>query len=78
MDCSCGGSLIEGKSCYRASEEHFCFIVEDVPALQCTRCGKVYMSEETSAKIEGIVRRIKKETDELVSGRPSVFLHDYK
>jgi hypothetical protein len=78
MDCSCGGTLIEGKSCYRASGEHFCFIVEDIPALQCTRCGKVYTSDETSAKIDSIVRRIQKDTDSLITGKPSVHLYDYK
>jgi hypothetical protein len=78
MDCSCGGSLIEGKSCYRSSGDHFCLIFDDVPAMQCSRCGKVYISEETSSKIDGIVRRVEKETLEMVTGNPSVHLYDYK
>jgi YgiT-type zinc finger domain-containing protein len=78
MDCTCGGLLEEGKSCYRSSGEHYCVILEDIPAFQCTRCGKIFLSEETSAKIERLVSRIKKDSDEVVTGRPSVNLYDYR
>jgi YgiT-type zinc finger domain-containing protein len=78
MDCTCGGTLIDGKSCYRARGENYCFIIDNLPAFQCSRCGKIYMSEEASAKINILVGKIEKETDEIVTGRPSVHLYDYK
>lgn len=76
MECSCGGIVVEGKSCYRVSEEHFCFILEDIPAFECQRCGKVLFSDEVVDKIHKLVRKIKRESEEIITGRPSVNLYE--
>jgi YgiT-type zinc finger domain-containing protein len=77
MQCECGGVLTEGKSSYRVSEENFFIIFENIPAFQCTRCNKVLFSDEIVNKIQKLVHRIKKDTSEIVTGRPSVNLYDY-
>ncbi|MBN1498708.1 MAG: YgiT-type zinc finger protein [Spirochaetes bacterium] len=78
MECPCGGTVIEGKSCYRVSEDHFSFILEDIPAFQCQRCGKVLFSDEVVDKIHKLVKKIKFDSNEIVSGRPTVNLYEYK
>lgn len=77
MECSCGGAVTEGKSSYRVSEDNFCFILDNIPAYKCTRCGKVLFSDETVEKIQKLVGRIKRDSSEIVSGRPSVNLYNY-
>ncbi len=77
MECSCGGVLIEGKSCYRASAENYCVIIENIPAFQCTRCGKVLFKDETVEKIKKIENRLEREIGEIVTGRASVHSYDY-
>ncbi len=77
MNCTCGGTLIEGKSCYRISKENFCFIIEDIPAFKCTRCDKVLFNEDVAEKIQKLVNRIERDTQEIITGRPSVHSYDY-
>ncbi|HNR88492.1 MAG TPA: YgiT-type zinc finger protein [Spirochaetota bacterium] len=78
MDCSaCGGLLIEGKSCYTASKDHYSLVLEDIPAFQCTRCGRVLFAAETVDKIETMVKRIERESREIVSGKPTTNLYDF-
>ncbi|HOU84971.1 MAG TPA: YgiT-type zinc finger protein [Spirochaetota bacterium] len=77
MECSCGGAVTEGKSSYRVSEDNFCFILDNIPAYKCTRCGKILFSDETVEKIQKLVGRIKRDSSEIVSGRPSVNLYNY-
>ncbi len=77
MECSCGGAVTEGKSSYRVSEDNFCFILDNIPAYKCTRCGKVLFSDETVEKIQKLVGRIKRDSSEVVTGRPSVNLYNY-
>ncbi len=77
MECSCGGAVTEGKSSYRVSEDNFCFILDNIPAYKCTRCGKVLFSDETVEKIQKLVGRIKRDSAEIVTGRPSVNLYNY-
>ncbi|HOA06387.1 MAG TPA: YgiT-type zinc finger protein [Spirochaetota bacterium] len=77
MECSCGGAVTEGKSSYRVSEDNFCFILDNIPAYKCTRCGKVLFSDETVEKIQKLVGRIKRDSSEIVTGRPSVNLYNY-
>jgi|APHig6443718053_1056840.scaffolds.fasta_scaffold471347_1 YgiT-type zinc finger domain-containing protein len=77
MDCPCGGLLEEGKSCYRASGDNFVLILDDLPAFRCTRCGKVYLSDESADKIQRLVNRVEKDTGEIISGKASVHLYDY-
>ena len=78
MECSCGGAIIEGKSCYRNSSDYFCLIIEDIPAFQCTRCGKVLFKDEIVERIQKMIRRIEVETNEIATGNTSVNLYDYK
>jgi len=77
MECSCGGALIEGRSCYRADGENFFIIIENIPAFQCTRCGKVLFTEETVERIRRLETRIGRETGEIVTGKSSVHNYDY-
>ena len=77
MECSCGGAVTEGKSSYRVSEDNFCFILDNIPAYKCTRCGKVLFGDETVEKIQKLVGRIKRDSSEIVTGRPSVNLYNY-
>lgn len=74
---SCGGVLMKGKSSHRAREKYFTLIVEDIPAYQCQRCGKVLFEEETVDRLQRLTRRIKRETEEIVSGKVSANLYDY-
>ena len=78
MECGCGGAVTEGKSSYRVSEEDFCFILDNIPAFKCVRCGKVLFSDEVVDKIQKLVNRIKRESSEIVTGHPSVNLYDYR
>jgi len=77
MECDCGGVLIEGRSCYNAGNEHFYLLIEDLPAFRCTRCGKVLFQDETVEKIKKIVKRLERESAELVTGKSSVHSYDY-
>ncbi len=77
MQCKCGGVLIEGKSTYRTSKKNFTFILENVPAYKCMRCDDIIFLESAENKILNLVNRIERETEEIVSGRPSANLYDY-
>lgn len=78
MNCShCGGVLIPGKSSYSTSEDHFTFILEDIPAYQCERCKKVLFTDETVDKIQKLVRKIKKDSNEIVNNKMSTNLYEY-
>ncbi|MFW6364980.1 MAG: YgiT-type zinc finger protein [Spirochaetota bacterium] len=77
MNCDCGGVLIKGKSAYSLSEEHFTFILEDVPAYRCERCKKVLFADETVAQIQKLTRRIRRESNEIVSESSSANLFEY-
>lgn len=77
MQCKCGGVLIEGKSTYRTSRKNFSFILENVPAFKCMRCDEVIFSETAESKIQALLNRIERDTDEIVTGRPSANLYDY-
>ncbi len=77
MECSCGGVLIEGKSCYSVSRDNFYLMLEDIPAFQCTRCGRVLFTEETVDRIKKIENRLERDAAEVITGRPSVNLYDY-
>jgi len=77
MQCKCGGVLIEGKSTYRTSKKNFSFILENIPAFKCMRCEEVIFSEETKAKIQRLVNKIERDTNEIVTGQASVNLYDY-
>ncbi len=77
MECECGGVLIEGKSSYSVSKDHFSFIIEDIPAYKCMRCERVLFGEETVDRIQKLINKIERETNEIISGQPSVNLYDY-
>lgn len=77
MQCKCGGVLIEGKSTYRTSKKNFSFILENVPAYKCMRCDEVMFSEAVKDKLQQVVNRIERDTDEIITGRPSANLYDY-
>ncbi|MCU0844039.1 MAG: YgiT-type zinc finger protein [Spirochaetes bacterium] len=77
MECSCGGALIEGKSCYSVSRDNFYLMLEDIPAFQCTRCGRVLFTEETVDRIKKIENRLARDAAQVITGRPSVNLYDY-
>lgn len=78
MECSCGGVLVEGMSSYRTSKDHFCLIIDNIPAFKCARCDKVLFVEEVVEKIQKLVNRVEKETAEIVTGKPSTHSYDYK
>lgn len=77
MQCKCGGVLIEGKSTYRTSKKNFTFILENVPAYKCMRCDEIIFSESANKKIQALVNRLERDTNEIVSGKPSANLYDY-
>lgn len=77
MECECGGALIEGKSSYRASDDNYTFILDNIPAFKCTRCDKVLFQDDTVDKIKKLEKRIQKETKEIITGQASVNLYDY-
>jgi YgiT-type zinc finger domain-containing protein len=77
MQCKCGGVLIDGKSTYRKSSKNFTFILENVPAYKCMRCDEVQYSEETKDKLQNMINRLERESNEIVTGKPSSNLYDY-
>jgi len=77
MQCKCGGVLIEGKSTYRKSSKNFTFILENVPSTKCMRCDEVQFSEETKDKIQKMMNRLERDSNEIVTGKPSSNLYDY-
>ncbi|TAL38732.1 MAG: YgiT-type zinc finger protein [Spirochaetes bacterium] len=77
MECSCGGVLIEGRSTYRKGSENFFFTLENIPAFQCMRCGKVLFTDEVVEKIRKLEQRLERDANEIVTGKPSVRLGDY-
>jgi hypothetical protein len=77
MECGCGGIVSEGRSCYRLSKDNFCFIIENVPAFKCARCGKVLFTDDIVEKINKLIKKIERETNEIVTGKPSVNTYDF-
>lgn len=77
MNCKCGGVLIEGKSTYRKSSKNFTFILENVPALKCMRCDEVQYPEATKDKLQNMINRLERDSNEIVTGKPSSNLYDY-
>jgi YgiT-type zinc finger domain-containing protein len=77
MHCKCGGVLIDGKSTYRNSSKNFTFILENVPAYKCMRCDEVQYSEDTKDKLQKMVNRLERDSNEIVTGKPSSNLYDY-
>ncbi len=77
MDCDCGGTLIEGKSCYNAGSDNFYLLLENLPAFQCTRCGKVLFKDDTVERVKKLINRIERETSEISTGKSSVHSYDY-
>jgi len=77
MQCKCGGVLISGKTTYRSSNKNFTFILENIPAFKCMRCDEVMYSDDTKDKIQKLVNRIERDSNEIVTGRPSANLYDY-
>jgi hypothetical protein len=69
--------LIEGKSTYRNSAKNFTFILENVPALKCLRCDEIKFTDEALKKIKTLINRIERDSNEIVSGKPSHNLYDY-
>lgn len=41
------------------------------------RCDEIIFAESANEKIQAIVNRLERDTNEVVSGRPSVNLYDY-
>jgi len=78
MECNCGGALIEGKSSYSVSKDNFSFILDNIPAFKCTRCDKVLFDEQVIEKIQRLVNKIERDSGEIVTGKPSVNLYDYR
>ncbi len=77
MQCKCGGVLIDGKSTFRTSQKNFSFILENIPAKKCMRCDEVQFSEDVKDKIQKLVNRIERDSNEIITGRPSSNLFDY-
>ena len=77
MECECGGVAIEGKSSYSVSNEMFTFIIQDLPAYKCMRCSKVLFTEETVDRVKKLVRKIERETSEIVTGKVATNLYEY-
>ena len=77
MECKCGGVLINGKTTYRNSNKNFTFILENIPAFKCMRCDEVLYSDDIKDKIQKLINRIERDSNEIVTGRPSANLYDY-
>lgn len=77
MQCKCGGVLIEGKTTFRTSNKNFTFILENVPAQKCMRCDEVQISDDIKEKLQKLSNRIERDTNEIVTGKPSANLYDY-
>ena len=77
MECECGGALIEGKSTYSSSKDNFTFILENIPAFKCTRCDKILFEDAVVDKIKKLERRIERDSEEIITGKPSTNLYDY-
>ena len=77
MECDCGGALIEGMSSYSVSKDYFSFILDNIPAYKCTRCNKVLFDESVVGKIQKLINKIERDSEEIVTGSPSVNLYDY-
>jgi len=77
MQCKCGGVLIDGKTTFRTSTKNFTFILENIPAKKCMRCDEILIAEDTKEKIQKLVNRIERDSNEIVTGRPSANLYDY-
>jgi ribosome recycling factor len=41
------------------------------------RCDEVQISDETKEKIQKLVNRIERDSNEIITGRPSANLYDY-
>lgn len=41
------------------------------------RCDEVMFSEAVKDKLQQVVNRIERDTDEIITGRPSANLYDY-
>ncbi|MCL2156249.1 MAG: YgiT-type zinc finger protein [Leptospirales bacterium] len=77
MQCKCGGVLIEGKSTFRNSDKNFTFILENVPAVKCLRCGEIKFTDESLEKLKKLTNKIERDSNEIVTGKVSHNLYDY-
>ena len=77
MECTCGGAMIDGKTSYRVTLKNFTFILDNIPAYKCTRCDKVLCDDDTVDKIKKLVNKIERESNEILTGKPSTNLYDY-
>ena len=78
MHCVCGGTLVKGKSSYRQSMDNFCIILDNIIAYKCNRCDKILFDEDTVEKIQKLINRIERVSNEIVTGMPSLKSYDYK
>ena len=77
MECTCGGMLTEGRSSYSMSGEYYYIVIEDIPAYKCSRCGKILFQDDVVDKIKALLKRVDRDTKEIISGTPSVHTYDY-
>ncbi len=79
MECSCGRSADRGeKLLYSVSRDIFYIMLENIPAFQCTRCGRVLFTEEPWTASKKDRKRLERDAaGEVITGRPSVNLYDY-
>ncbi|PKG31507.1 type II toxin-antitoxin system MqsA family antitoxin [Methanoregula sp.] len=52
----CKGKLREGTTEFMAHAADEVIVIKDVPAYVCEQCGEAYYTQETSRKIDGIMR----------------------
>jgi hypothetical protein len=67
----------EVRTSFRKSTKNFTFIMEHVPAAKGTASDDEEVDAEASALIKKLVNTIERDSNEIITGKPSVSLYDY-
>ena len=66
MNCFlCKGTLEEKTTNFMADVDNCFIIVKNVPSRVCSQCGEVSYSDEVAAKLERIVKAVRKDVSEV-------------
>lgn len=52
----CGGNCVEGTTSFTVDYKRGLIVVRNVPALICDQCGEGWLKDDTSERLESLVR----------------------
>ncbi len=71
------GGCSEGRTSFRTSKKNFSLILENIPAVTSPENDEDGLSDQIRNRIQKLVNRIERDSNEIITGRPSHNLFDY-